>query len=280
VIAVGVTWSGGDPRWSGLSEPDAAAVEIALTLSDRTGEPVIAVTVGPGAADTVVRAALAAGVGRGVRVPAAAGASSADIARALAGVVGDATWVVCGNASAHRGSGAVPALVAAELGIAQALGLIAVTIVPDTEHATEHDRDADVPTVQAVRRLDGGRREVLTITAPAVLSVEGAVARLRRPSITAELAARTQEIEFAVAPSGMAPELGGVVHPYRPRARVLHGPVGDTFDRVLTLLAAGTPVTTAETVTLDPPAAARRIVDALVSWGYLPGESLTEPCDP
>ena len=203
MIAVGVTWSGGDPRWSGLSEPDAAAVEIALTLGDRTGEPVVAITVGPAAADTVVRAALAAGVSRGVRVPAPAGVSSADIARALAGVVGDATWVVCGNASAHRGSGAVPALVAAELGIAQALGLIAVTIVPDTEHDGTVGRRCDR---EAVRRLDGGRREVLTITAPAVLSVEGAVARLRRPSITAELAARTQEIEFAVAPSGMAPE--------------------------------------------------------------------------
>ena len=75
-----------------------------------------------------------------------------------------------------RGTGSVPAFLAHELGNAQALGLVEV----DTGHAV--DRAVDCA---CVRRLDGGRREVLDVAAPAVLSVEGSVRRLRRAPLAA-----------------------------------------------------------------------------------------------
>ena len=151
------------------------------------------------------------------------------------------------------GRGAVPAYLAAELGVAQALGLVAVTTSPGTLTAT--------------RRLDGGRREILDVTAPAVLSVEGAVAPLRRASLGAELAARTAMVEEVAGPSGPI-ETADAIRPYRPRARALAAPSGGALDRVRRLTDAGRRHTTHELAVLDPPAAAARILAALREWGY------------
>ena len=65
-------------------------------------------------------------------------------------------------------------------------------------------------TLALVRRLDGGRRELLEVEAPAVVSVEGSVATLRRDGIdvwlvtgdarpAAEAVARATGIEHVVA---------------------------------------------------------------------------------
>ena len=58
------------------------------------------------------------------------------------------------------------------------------------------------------------------------------------------------------------------VHPYRPRARTLPPPTGDSLARVRAILDVGGGDGRAETVTLDPPAAARRILEQLDEWGY------------
>jgi electron transfer flavoprotein beta subunit len=178
VIAVCWKWvaaADGDERWSGVSEPDRAALEVGLLLAAAVADEVTTVSVGPHGADRALREALAAGAARAVRVDAPSDLASATVAAAIADVVSGAAWVVCGDVSADRGSGSVPAFVAAELDAAQALGL--VEVAPGTGPLT------------VTRRLDGGRREVLSVTAPGVLSVEGAVARLRRAPLRAELAA-------------------------------------------------------------------------------------------
>ena len=102
---------------------------------------------------------------------------------------------------------------AAALDVAQALGLVDVGGVGGGE------------PLGVTRRLDGGRREVLAVTAPAVLSVEGAVARLRRASLPAELAARTAPIEVVPGPTGPV-EHGDAVAPYRPAVARRAGTVG------------------------------------------------------
>ncbi len=256
---IGVCWkwvTAGDERWSGVSDADRAALETALALASERGEAVTVAAVGVPGAEIALREALAVGATRAVRVDAPADLESAAVARALASVMDGAAWIVCGDASADRGSGAVPAFLAAELGAAQALGLVAVTV---------RGGDADV---RATRRLDGGRREVLAVTAPAVLSVEGAAARLRRASLPAELAARRATIEVVQGPTGPV-EHPDAVQRYRPRARMLPAPEGAALSRVLQLTdAAGATSTTHELVTLDPPDAADRILAALAEWGY------------
>jgi electron transfer flavoprotein beta subunit len=258
VIAVCWKWvaADDDERWAAVSEADRAALEIALSLADAPGRDVTVVTVGGPPADAGLREALAVGATRAVRIDAPAELGSGAVAGAVARVVGGATWILCGDLSADRGSGAVPGFLAAELGIAQALGLVSVV-------------RASTSTVRVTRRLDSGRREVLDVTAPAVLSVEGAAARLRRAALTAELAARRASIDVVAGPSGPV-EHPDAVRPYRPRARALAAPTGTPLARVLQLTdAAGATSTTHELVTLEPAAAADRILAALAEWGYV-----------
>ncbi len=60
-----------------------------------------------------------------------------------------------------------------------------------------------------------------------------------------------------------------VVEPYRPRPRVLRPPVGAALARVLQLTdAVGATAPAHELLTLEPAAAADRILLALAEWGY------------
>jgi electron transfer flavoprotein beta subunit len=129
--------------------------------------------------------------------------------------------------------------------------------------------------LRVVRRLDGGRREILDVAPPAVLSVEGSAASLRRASLAASLAARTAPVVTVRGPHGRLPE--AEIHPYRPRARVLPAPTGGSLDRVRQILDVGGSDTHAELVTLDAPAAASKILDQLRSWGYLDAPASGHP---
>ena len=246
----------GDARAGGISAADQAALEVGLRLAEAAADrdEVVVIGVGPPAGERALREALAAGATTAVRVDAPSELDSVAVASAIAEVARDARWVVCGDVSADRGTGSVPAFLAAELGAAQALGLVAV--------------EPEAGRVHATRRLDGGRREVLSLTAPGVLSVEGAVARLRRASLAAELAARHATIEVRPGPPGPLAR-ADVVRPFRPRARERPSPSGDPLNRVRELTAtAGAPKHT-DAVTLEPAAAADRILGAMREWGYL-----------
>lgn len=245
-----------DDRWAGVSAADQAALEIALTLVGDSGAFVTVATVGPPGAEAALRDAVARGARRAVRVDAPRDLLSEAVAGALAALATNCAWVLCGDYSLDRGSGSVPALIAAHRGVAQALGLVDVGTAAEGR-------------LHALRRLDGGRREELLVSSPAVVSVEGSVARLRRASLTAELAARTATIEVVDGPQGPreAPIEEG---PYRPRARVLPAPTGsDALTRIRSLMSSGVDVVHGETVTLDPPEAAARIVQSLRDWGYV-----------
>jgi electron transfer flavoprotein beta subunit len=246
-----------DERWSGVSPADEAALECALLLGEQGGE-VAVVCVGPPQADAALRAAIAAGATRAVRIDASDEPDSNVVARALSSVVAGCDIVVCGDYSLDRGTGSVPAFLADELGAAQALGLI--------ELATAPDQDG---TLRAVRRLDGGRREILAVPTPAVVSVEGSVARLRRASLGAVLDAKSATIDVVSGPRRNE-HVAAVVVPYRPRARTIQTPTGSVLSRVRDILdVGGSAGTHSDAVTLEPADAARRIVDQLAAWGYL-----------
>ena len=244
-----------DARFAGMSPADHAALELALQHATQIRSQVTAVTVGPRLADAVLREAIACGATRAIRVDAPTATTSVDVASAIASVARQAAWVWCGDYSIDNGSGSVPAFVAASLAASQALGVIAVSF--------EDNR------VVATRRVDGGRREVLDVHSPAVISVEGATARLRRASLTAMRTAAIEPIEV-VAPTVALHFSEHTVHPYRPRARVLAAPSGaDALDRVRNLTATGAAPSAHEVETLSPTDAAARIVRALTDWRYL-----------
>ncbi len=239
-----------DARWSGVSPADEAALEVGLQLAGTDG--VTVVCVGPTEADTVLRDALAAGAHHAIRIN-ATNAASDDVAVAIAAVTDTADLIVCGDYSLDRGTGSVPAYLAAHLGAAQALGLV--------------DVDPSSSPLRVIRRLDGGRREVLDVPTPAVISVEGSVARLRRAPLAAALRAKTAEIP--VSPGPAPHEDGAHVTTYRPRARTLPAPAGGTLSRVRDILDIGAAEQShSETVTLEPNDAAARIIEQLDEWGY------------
>lgn len=244
-----------DARFAGMSPADHAALELALQWSDHIGGRVTAITVGPAQADTILREALACGVARAIRINAPSASRGIDVATAIASVATNAAWLWCGDYSLDNGSGSVPSFLAGALSASQALGVIGTSF--------KHDH------IVATRRLDGGRREVLDVRAPAVISVEGATARLRRAGLASMRTAATAAIEVVASPIAMRAEEFSV-HPYRPRARALANPSGaDALDRVRSLTASGMAVSTHEVETLAPADAAARIVRALTDWGYL-----------
>jgi electron transfer flavoprotein beta subunit len=257
----------------GFSAADRSAVEVALRLGEAWDARTVVVCAGPPAADAGLRDLLAAGADRAVRVD-LPGADAADVgaqtgegaAALLAPVLSElgASVVVCGDVSADLGSGTVPAYLAHHLGAAQALGLLDVTV-----SGSGH--------LRAVRRLDGGRREVLEVAAPAVLSVEGGVAELRRAPLSATLVAGDAPVEVRPGRERHVGD-GPRLRPWRPPTRVVEPPTGEhALDRIVSLTGALVDRTPPRTVELDPAAAAAAIVEQLRAWGHLGADRDPDP---
>lgn len=245
----------GDPRFGGVSEADAAALELALRTAETWGAHVRVVTAGGPEADRALRDALAAGAHDVVRVDMDARAPSAVTAAALADAVGDAAVVWCGDYSPDRGSGATPVFLAAHRGAESAFGVVGVEVLGDR--------------LQVVRRLDGGRREVLEVMPPAVVSVEGSVASLRRAPLAATLRAEGHVVHVVNGPT-IADVPHRPLRPFRPRPRGVPAPRGATaLDRVRELTGAmATPSSNrTEVVHMEPRAAAERILEELRDRG-------------
>jgi electron transfer flavoprotein beta subunit len=248
-----------DERFMGASEADLAALEWALRLAEAWEGEVVAACAGPAGADAMLRDALAAGAARAVRCE-LRGSSSSAAAAALAQAFDGFDVIVCGDHSRDRGSGSVPALLAAELGAAQALGLVKL----EPEEAS---------SIRAERRLDGGRRERLRVRPPSVLSVEGATARLRRAPLRGVLRAGHLEVERVDAASKArdgAPARGRL-RPYRPRARALDPPDPElpARERILKLTGALATRGGRQVVRGEPAEAAEQLLRALRAWGYI-----------
>ena len=192
-------------RDRGPGRPDLAALEHALRLAQRWDAQVVAATVGPGEADAMLRDALAAGAAEALRVepasrtpgprPALLVGGGQDAAAALAAALirryGVPDLVLCGDRSADRGTGSFPAFLAAALDASQVLGVVRM-------------EPGDDGVLRVHRRLDGGRREVLLVRPPAVVSVEAAGVRLRRAGLPATLASGHAVIPVAGAAAAAA----------------------------------------------------------------------------
>lgn len=274
-ILVCAKWvAGEDSRGAQFSPADQAALEVALQIRDASqpgahgASEVTVVSLGGPGARHGLRDALARGADRALWVSAPNDLRSDAVAAGIAAAVRAAglspDWVVCGDYSADRGSGSVPAFLAAHLEAEQALGLIGIDLPAEIAAGTTADA-----ALQVTRRLESGRREVLAVSAPAVLSVEGSVASLRRASLRRELAAA--EMEILEQPGPTEPrEHPEAITAYRPRARMLPAPEGgNALDRVRSITAAATASARGETVELAPDEAAERILTALGDWGYL-----------
>jgi electron transfer flavoprotein beta subunit len=166
--------------------------------------------------------------------------------------------VLCGDLAADRGTGSFPAFLAASLGAEQALGCVRL-------------EPADERTLRVHRRLDGGRREVLIVRPPAVVSVEAAGVRLRRAGLPATLATGETAITVASAPAAATRRVRILsAHPYRPRPRELPAPAGTALHRTLELTGALVQRTPPTVIgPLSPVEAAGELLAYLRHWGYV-----------
>ncbi|MEU6268569.1 mycofactocin-associated electron transfer flavoprotein beta subunit [Saccharopolyspora shandongensis] len=258
---------------TGVSAADEAALEHALRLAGRWSGRVVAVTCGPPEADAALRAALAAGAAEALRVDAAAPDASAlvgngrQVARSLAVAVrrryGVPALTLCGDRSVDRGTGTVPGFLAAEFGAAQALGVVRL-------------EPGEVGDLLVHRRLDHGRREVLQVNCPAVVSVEAAGVRLRRASLPAVLSSRSGEITVVKESSAATASPRMLAQgPRRPRTHAIEPPAGNRpQERLVELTGAFQASTSARVV---GPLPASEAVDELL--GYLRGRGYLSESD-
>ncbi len=248
---------GAADRAFGASPADQSALETALQIAEPGEEIVVASAAPPDSSavcDAMLRQALAAGATKAIRVEIAYGAGSFQVAAALATPAAGSRYALCGDASLDRGSGAMPAFLAAALRCAQALGLTSVT--------------ADSEALLVERRLDGGRRERLRLTAPAVLSVQ-AGPRLRRAPLAGVLAAREATIEVTPLPVGEHGEVHERLRPFRAPAGPLAAPPGaDPRDRVLALSGMLVPARARRVVEADAATCADELLNYLAEHGY------------
>jgi electron transfer flavoprotein beta subunit len=262
----------------GLSPSDAAGLEHALRIADAWSGRVVAVCVGPVSVEPVLREVAALGVAV-VRVPlgdegdahrfvAELAEDERGLARTLAAAIapfGTPDLVLCGDRSVDRGTGALPAYLAHELGAAQALGLVCIELVEGTR------------ALLVERRLDAGWRERLRVTLPAVCSVEGAGVRLRRASLAGIISddePTPVDLSLGVASAGGPGAFHiGPTMAFRPRTRVLAAPV-DTDPRLRLLTLTGALVAH-DPPTVVEPADAAEATDVLLAFlarhGYLEG---------
>ena len=270
----------------GLTPADAAGFEHALRIAEAWSGRVVAVCVGPRSVEPVLREVAATGA-LVVRVPLGDEADGHHYVDELAGderglartlvaaltPFGRPDLVLCGDRSVDRGTGALPAYLAHELGAAQALGLVSIEAGNGKSGAGER-------SLLVERRLDGGWRERLRVPLPAVCSVEAAGVRLRRASLAGALDAADRPITVdrslaAQSAAGPGPVHIGAPHPFRPRTRILPAPHdADPRLRLLSLtgaLVAHDPPTVVHPA--DAAEAADVFLDFLTRHGYFGGTS-------
>jgi len=245
------------PGRFGPDPSSLAALAWALRLAGADGGEVTAVTIGPKAAETGLREALALGADKAKRIEGPADPEPLEVAALLAPLASGADLVVLGARSVDRGSAAVAPALAALLERPSACGLLDV--------AWDGDR------LTAERRLPAGRRERIRVATPAVISVEAGSITLERAGLPATLAASEAAIEVAVPGRVPAAEVAATVVPYRPRPRnAPPPPEGDQpRDRIAALSGALEAGSRAQQLELPPEEAAAEILATLRRWGYL-----------
>ncbi len=249
---------------------DAAACAVGAVVAAELGTAFGVLSVAAPSADSVLAGVLAEGAARAVRL--AVGADQAvgggpddqlgsnAVASALAGLVGAASVVVCGDASGDRGSGTVPGFLAGELAVPQALSLRDVTV-----------REG---RIEGTRRVDGGRRERIVVDPPCVLSVASTAGVPARASLAAVLATAREprRVEVVRVGAGAADHRGDPpgtrIGPFRPRPSDLASPQArDAVARAIEVVGTRQHRDPPELLRCDPDAAAEAILDRLSRWG-------------
>jgi electron transfer flavoprotein beta subunit len=171
-----------------LNEWDELALETALALVDSSGGELLVASVGPEQAEAGLRACLAKGATRALRVwgDSLEDADALAVAELLAALARreQPELIVCGVQSSDAAAAATPAALA---------GLLDLPRVAAVGGARREQDDLVVE-----RELEGGAVEVLRIGLPALLSVQSTPGRPRQANLRAIKQARSAPLETLV----------------------------------------------------------------------------------
>jgi electron transfer flavoprotein beta subunit len=173
-----------NPAQSILDPGDEFGIEAALRLVEEHGGEVVAVSMGPDAADSALRRAMAMGVDRAILIsdPALAGSDALATAKVLAAVIRgeEPDLVICATESTDAYTGMVPGALAALLDMPQVTFARSVTV-----NGTK---------LSAQRDYENGYQSVET-ELPAVLTVTASIAEPRYPSFKGMMQAKRKPID-------------------------------------------------------------------------------------
>ena len=172
-----------DASWE-LNEPDAYALEEAMRRREKHGGEVVVCSAGPARVTPVLREALARGADRAIHVEdAALGAADS---MAAAGVLSDAIrdeafdLILTGLQSDDQGHAQTGVVLAVRLGLPHATIIMEVAV--------------DGPALRVKRELEGGWFQWVSMTLPAVLTIQSGINQLRYATLKGIMAAKKKEI--------------------------------------------------------------------------------------
>ena len=167
-----------------MNEPDAYALEEALQLKEKLGGEVVVLCVGPDRVQSTIREALAKGADRAIHVQTGDGdrPDALAVGRLLAEVAGPEKpdLLLTGLQSDDLGFGQT-GVIAAEL-----LGYAHATIVMEVEPQGS--------SVRVKRELEDGWFQHVTLTLPAVLTIQSGIRRLRYATLMGIKKAKSKEL--------------------------------------------------------------------------------------
>ena len=181
-----------------MNEPDAYALEEALRLREKHSGEVVVCSAGPARAQQVIREALARGADRALHVEdnalgaADAFAAAAALADAMAGEKFD--LVLTGLQSDDQGHAQFGPILATRLDMPHSTIIMAVEIDPSTG-------SGQAGSMRVKRELEGGWFQYVSMTLPALLTIQSGINQLRYATLKGIMAAKKKEIK-KVAPAG------------------------------------------------------------------------------
>jgi electron transfer flavoprotein beta subunit len=176
-----------------MNEPDAYALEESLRLKERHAGEVVVCSAGPARVSQVIREALARGADRAIHVEddGLALADASVIAETLASAMSDEKFdlILTGLQSDDQGFAQTGVILAERLGLPHA------TIIMEVQ--------ADKGVLRVKRELEGGWFQWVTMSMPAVLTIQSGINQLRYATLKGIMAAKKKEIRKAAPPSAV-----------------------------------------------------------------------------
>ncbi|MBM64425.1 MAG: electron transfer flavoprotein subunit beta [Acidobacteria bacterium] len=177
-----------------MNEPDAYALEEALRLKEQHGGEVVVCSAGPPRVNQVIREALARGADRAIHVEAEslASADGAMVAEALAAPMEEEQFdlVLTGLQSDDQGFAQTGVVLAEFLSIPHA------TIIMEVQ--------VGAGRVRVKRELEGGWFQWVSMSTPALLTIQSGINQLRYATLKGIMAAKKKEVRLVEPPAELA----------------------------------------------------------------------------